>query len=405
MILSSKAMLAYLWGKHPGHPNLLPATLAYSNSGTRTQGMKNVDWAKEKKGWAKLNDVDWTGKELIAKPLFGREGIGLLYSDDFLPDGQTSATHGVPEAFFQAVADAPEGETLEQPSSDDLQLAALSNGHLPDPDNIPGLVNVVKDQLVSTLLDRPFGGAEETAGKTAKQHSDIFLGKSVVQEFHPVACLQGRHVISSAWVVRGMPVAACFREDRALTTNDDSCFVPHFVEPDKDWLESKSCCPPKTFAIGPKQEAIRRELYGEGKTESTYETSNGYGAQLANLHPSLYKEEPRNHHHTGSCYVSGGYGGRGYSHVGGGGVPPRNSAKAKEKERQAKSRLSKVKAIGPSGRFITSPASKKASRKAARASHPTGSTGNSTILSRPAHGSSGGGRYSSGSGRGGGYGG
>jgi hypothetical protein len=35
--------------------------------------------------------------------------------------------------------------------------------------------------------------------------------------------------VTSCWVVRGAPVAACFREDTAKTTNNDSCFVPHYV--------------------------------------------------------------------------------------------------------------------------------------------------------------------------------
>ena len=56
------------------------------------------------------------------------------------------------------------------------------------------------------------------------------LGGPVFQEFKAPPCLQGRYVITGSWIVNGTPAGVCFREDISLTTNDDSCIVPHWVE-------------------------------------------------------------------------------------------------------------------------------------------------------------------------------
>ena len=35
----------------------------------------------------------------------------------------------------------------------------------------------------------------------------------MLQRYHALPSLMGRKVVTSCWVVRGLPVAACFRED------------------------------------------------------------------------------------------------------------------------------------------------------------------------------------------------
>ena len=55
LVLSSKAMLAYLWEKHQGHPNLLPTYWDFDQ-------VHKVQQSNKEDGW-------------VAKPRFGREGV------------------------------------------------------------------------------------------------------------------------------------------------------------------------------------------------------------------------------------------------------------------------------------------------------------------------------------------
>jgi hypothetical protein len=66
LVLSSKAMLAYLWERHIGHPNLLPTY-----------------WTHQEIGKFKQYATEETNTEWVAKPRFGREGVGIMYSDDY----------------------------------------------------------------------------------------------------------------------------------------------------------------------------------------------------------------------------------------------------------------------------------------------------------------------------------
>ena len=59
LIFSSKAILAYLWKKHPGHANLLPAYFS-------------ADELEDHK-------LTHDGAHWVAKPRFGREGDGIKY--------------------------------------------------------------------------------------------------------------------------------------------------------------------------------------------------------------------------------------------------------------------------------------------------------------------------------------
>lgn len=84
------------------------------------------------------------------------------------------------------------------------------------------------------------------------------------------------HVCS--WVVRGLPVAACFREDSARTTNNNSCFCPHYVEPSvvsapslegtgegadevADPNAGPPCCPHRDFDLTPNQARALLRIY------------------------------------------------------------------------------------------------------------------------------------------------
>lgn len=64
LILGNKALLPLLWSMFPNHPNLLPA---FYDEPTKYGIAKST---VEKQKW-------------IAKPLFGREGIGILRSSNY----------------------------------------------------------------------------------------------------------------------------------------------------------------------------------------------------------------------------------------------------------------------------------------------------------------------------------
>jgi glutathionylspermidine synthase len=61
-LLGNKAILPVLWEMFPDHPNLLPAYFENPNSKSENQNL-NKTW--------------------VSKPKFGREGEGILFSDDF----------------------------------------------------------------------------------------------------------------------------------------------------------------------------------------------------------------------------------------------------------------------------------------------------------------------------------
>lgn len=69
LILGNKALLPLLWSLYPNHPNLLPAYYDDPRKVLDNTGYKNEVTKKNNK---------W-----ISKPLFGREGLGLLTSDNY----------------------------------------------------------------------------------------------------------------------------------------------------------------------------------------------------------------------------------------------------------------------------------------------------------------------------------
>jgi len=63
LILGNKALLPLLWSMYPNHPNLLPAFY------DRPDKQAGVDYTMSKY---------W-----VSKPLFGREGLGVMVSKNF----------------------------------------------------------------------------------------------------------------------------------------------------------------------------------------------------------------------------------------------------------------------------------------------------------------------------------
>ncbi|KAK3281749.1 hypothetical protein CYMTET_10482 [Cymbomonas tetramitiformis] len=219
LILSSKAILPYLWSKHPDHPNLLPAYFTAEEMVAQSKEAKHLS------------------SEWVAKPMFGREGQGLTYSDY---NGQwwteLSSMVGGPAHQF-----------------DDWWAGTMRN----------------------SLKDHPVWHPRETEDE---KHADQlwYTGWPVYQEYHAPARLMGRTVITSCWVIRGQPCGACFREDSDRTTNNNSCFVPHVVTPASKWVEDSpdaaadpspdteyTYIQPMPYPITYAQERLRKRLYGE----------------------------------------------------------------------------------------------------------------------------------------------
>ncbi|KAF0692646.1 Aste57867_16285 [Aphanomyces stellatus] len=144
LVLGNKAMLALLWQMYPDHPNLLPA--AYD-----------------------LQDLIASTHIVVAKPKYGREGAGVVYSKDF-----TTASE------FATAAD-----------------------------NASTLMTVGADN--------------------ARDMEPLYLGEPIYQAYHPTARFSGRRIVLGSWVIHGIPCGLCIREDAGETTNDNSSFVPHYV--------------------------------------------------------------------------------------------------------------------------------------------------------------------------------
>jgi len=71
LILGNKAILPLLWSEFPNHPNLLPAffenPLEVISSKYETRDNHKSDSITE------IEKLNW-----VSKPLYGREGIGIL---------------------------------------------------------------------------------------------------------------------------------------------------------------------------------------------------------------------------------------------------------------------------------------------------------------------------------------
>eukprot|EP00931_Biecheleriopsis_adriatica_P065523 TRINITY_DN40038_c0_g1_i1.p1 TRINITY_DN40038_c0_g1~~TRINITY_DN40038_c0_g1_i1.p1 ORF type:complete len:973 (+),score=194.01 TRINITY_DN40038_c0_g1_i1:283-2919(+) len=200
-ILSNKSILALLWRMFPEHPNLLPAffTAQEAEEYQSKQVVNTEDW-----GW-------------VAKPRYGREGIGIRYSFDspslrWFEEEVCSELRQL-ESFGEAGAYQP--QLMKQVE----QLGKSVFGEFG-----PGLG---KHNL---LADRQ----EELhqKGKVDLRAELPFppLGGPVFQLYQDTATFAGRRPVVGSWVVFGNPAGVCFREDIQRTTDNDSCFTPHLID-------------------------------------------------------------------------------------------------------------------------------------------------------------------------------
>ena len=226
--------------------------------------------------------------DYVSKPAFGREGHGLLYGDEASMGGAVQPYADV-KVFANSLAEGEHGgetTTMRIAPPPAMPLAAV--------EGLEGLKRLAEQQAaqalvgMTNLLER--GNLSKPAGEldnTVEMH----LGPNVLQRYYELPTLMGRKVVTSAWVVRGvptrrpnvclhlirpsdacplphgpagMPVAACFREDTDRTTNNNSCFVPHYVEPSS--LPNAELH--RDLPMSDNQRRLRSELYGTGGVAS-----------------------------------------------------------------------------------------------------------------------------------------
>ena len=210
LVMSSKAMLAYLWSKYPDHKNLLPAAMAddLTALGSDLSSYRAKDW--------------------VSKPALGREGHGLLYGDEWKARGDVPAhalasndPAGGLKAFASAVVESDEGVSIlprvdappEMPTSGDaVAIVKQVVEH-----NVSSTVTGVSQLLDRTDLSKRSDELDKTVV--------VDTGPAVIQKYYELPELMGRKVVTSCWVVRGLPVSACFREDTLArpTTIAASC--------------------------------------------------------------------------------------------------------------------------------------------------------------------------------------
>jgi len=298
LVLSSKAMLAYLWEKHPGHENLLPAFYSF-------------DHAEMAASSEKVSLKHIKGNEWVAKPRFGREGAGIMYSDGYKTWNEfrnavldSSAASG-DRQIIPGFTATPIGDETTFTTSFKTNLHGimdLSIGQFST--KLQKLIkesSIKPDAHIKTLMDREWGGKHVHDGAPFGYH----VGQPILQAYFEPAELSGRTIVTSSWVVRGVPVAACFREDIAKTTNDDSSFVPHYISTDP----SSNGNGTQSYPLTRRQRRLRAELYGTLPVTRRSSRTTTHGQQLMDNDDQWIES-----------YMNGGFSGCGTAPVGGGGA-------------------------------------------------------------------------------------
>ena len=267
-ILSNKALLPMLWEKFPNHRLLLPAHFHFSDhsydhddhhdrqtgGGDRGEGGSEDDFDAA----AFVHKHEW-----VSKPRYGREGMGVVYSNftgtSGAGNGTRSNSNGISSTGISSIVSSSSGGGG---GGGGLDTIASFHDEAHHPSNVE--------------LHDGHG-------------NEICLGKPIYQKYEAPQPLMGRFNVIGSWVVGGQPAGIGIREDLNQTTSDDSCFVPHIVVDDmvaedprnaaSHMLPALKCSPPRggasagTSAIyGDKdlttlntkhQAELRRHLYGD----------------------------------------------------------------------------------------------------------------------------------------------
>eukprot|EP00929_Paragymnodinium_shiwhaense_P108322 TRINITY_DN7463_c0_g2_i2.p1 TRINITY_DN7463_c0_g2~~TRINITY_DN7463_c0_g2_i2.p1 ORF type:complete len:419 (-),score=52.21 TRINITY_DN7463_c0_g2_i2:121-1377(-) len=185
----------------PEHPNLLPAFFTIEEAKIYTATQKPVGEA-----------ADWAW---VAKPRFGREGLGIRYSfeDSTLADFDKRARADIAQLEAQEVYNPSLLWQLENASR------ALCAG-VSSPSSQPSEQHL--------LEDRKRGAQGDTTMRAELPFPP--LGGPVFQLYEDTATFSGRRPVIGAWTVFGSAAGICVREDIQQTTDNDSSFTPHLVD-------------------------------------------------------------------------------------------------------------------------------------------------------------------------------
>ena len=438
LVAASKAILPFLWARHAGHPNLLPAFFTAEELQAHEERRAHDAAAV---GEAAPEEVHWVGK-----PRWGREGNGIVYSncdegnfgslDAFSAAAERAAVGGGAnggdwqkiwneESQSHFYWNATTNETRWDMPAHERSEGALDRAKAAQAvetimDAATGAAAEMQQQLgaltgaqdraaVSHLLDHAYGGQHRHGHSAPSEHPPV--GPPVFQQFHAPARLHGRSVVTSAWVVRGEPAGACFREDNGKTTNNDSCFVPHFVRPPKAGEQPPA---PRVYALSDRQRRLRAELYGAPPKDAAAGQQPASTSGEAKSAGAPYTRGCAAGSHGGT-YVPAGHGG---SALNGASKGPQQSwgewtkglwrrfFAGESKGKSASSGSSSRKSAGGSGKSVAGERARPRPPTAYGTTGSTGGTGKPTPHWKPKHRTGATGRATSGgAGRSRGYGG
>jgi glutathionylspermidine synthase len=205
LVLSSKALLPMLWQMFPGHPNLLPAFWTAQEASWHEAQVRTNEHYEDEYGW-------------VAKPKYGREGVGILYSFDFPNmDAFDDQVHAMLEAFDATRHHYdPEAVKKVQQSAQAARLLAARQSNFTS-------CNVETQAVMRQSQDDDSReGWARSHGVQAMNHDVPFppLGGAIFQEYYDTPTYCGRQCVVGGFMVFGEPAGLTFREDNLKTTND-----------------------------------------------------------------------------------------------------------------------------------------------------------------------------------------
>lgn len=99
----------------------------------------------------------------------------------------------------------------------------------------------------------------------------------------------------SSWVIGGLPAGLCFREDTSIITNNNSGFVPHYINYGNETKRSFN------FRANEHQKKLRHDIYAETHDTEVYKNA------LFRKNPVVtFNATPDKGKHVRRCHCGGG---------------------------------------------------------------------------------------------------
>jgi hypothetical protein len=123
------------------------------------------------------------------------------------------------------------------------------------------------------------------------------LGSPVYQKYKALPKAQERNILTSSWVINGMPAGLCFREDTGILTNNNSGFLPHYILYDDVSTKREF-----SFKANEFHRKVRKDIYG---SELDTEIYRNVGVHFKQPKVTLNKLPDTGHRRHG-CHCGGG---------------------------------------------------------------------------------------------------